>query len=153
MDMRNQLEPLANAGCTWAMIELGDKNLYEKAISSNGVEKALAWYQKAADCGEPLGLHRLARIYYNGHYVKQDYGKALLNFHLVTRKIQSVNDDRYRVILIDSMFHLGEIYSAGKCGKDDLRIGIEWMKKAADLGDPVAKAYLVILKEEYKRRK
>lgn len=152
MDMRNQLETLANAGCTWAMIELGDKNLYEKAISSDGVEKALVWYQKAADCGDPIGLHRLARIYYNGHFVKQNYGKALLNFRLITLKNQDMNDELYRIIMIDSMFHLGEIYCAGNCGEDDMRIGMEWMKKAADLGDPAAKAFLVMLKSEQKNR-
>ena len=105
MDMRNQLETLANAGCTWAMIELGDKNLYEKAISSDGVEKALVWYQKAADCGDPIGLHRLARIYYNGHFVKQNYGKALLNFRLITLKNQDMNDELYRIILYAHLFY------------------------------------------------
>lgn len=71
---------LARQGEWLAYVEVG--NLYE--MGGNGVEKnheeALFWYRKAVfEADDPNAHFALARLYFNGRELQQDYEKAFMH--------------------------------------------------------------------------
>ena len=54
---------------------MGDLYFEGKGVGVN-YKKAVEWYQKAAEAGEPNGTHSLAEMYHNGFGVAVNKTKA-----------------------------------------------------------------------------
>nr|DAZ40298.1 MAG TPA: hypothetical protein [Caudoviricetes sp.] len=95
-------------------------------------EKAMSWYNKAANCGNASAMNQLGDIYRTGrNNVEVDYNEALKWFEMAAEANQE-----------DAMMNLGIMYSSGEGVATDKKEGFQWYKKAADNGSVEALEYL-----------
>lgn len=89
---------------------------------------AMQWFEKAADKDNIYALTGMGELYENGRGVKQDINKAIQLY------LSAANE---REIL--AMYHLGRVYEQGLGNKpQNIKAAINWYKKAADKGEPLA---------------
>src|SRR5258708_3511206 len=99
-------------------------------------EAAARWYRRAiAEADDPVAHAGMARLYFNGSGVEQDYSKAL-------RHCEKAGDDPTAWTLIGVMYHLG------KDVEKDLVKACEYYQKAVDRGYVLAAQYLGQLEME-----
>ena len=143
-----QLIDGADKGVPRMMCMLGDKYLHGDKVQRD-VEKAKDLYQKAEDCNDPVGMVKLAHLFYDDFLIDSNYKEAAKHF----KKAADIGIDRSKDIahnsaVIDAMYHYGEMCYNGKGIEKDVTSGMYWMKLAADAGDPVAKEFLKYMQSE-----
>lgn len=95
-----------------------------KFAEANGnYEKALEYYQLAADQGEEESQCWVAIMYHAGEVVSQDYGKALKYYQLAA--------DQGNAIALNN---LGDMYENGNGVDQDYSKALEYYRLAADQG-------------------
>lgn len=101
--------------------------MYEEGDSSKGVEqdysKAIEWYTKAAEHGEPAAMHNLALMYYKGEGTTIDYSK----FFEWEMKAAEADIDV-------AMYNIGICYDWGVGVSKDYEKALEWYGKAYKAG-------------------
>lgn len=92
------------------------------------MQKAIHWYQKAADLGDPEAQNSLGEIYlYGAEGIEEDESKALKLFKLASDKN-----------LNGALKNLGDCYYYGWGTDEDFNECLKWYVKAADEGDDEA---------------
>ena len=86
-------------------------------------EKAMEWWQKAADQGYAQAQFNLGVIYASDEWVTQDYKKAMEWW----QKAADQGD-------AEAQYNLGVIYACGKWVEQDDEKAVEWYEKAAQQG-------------------
>lgn len=119
----NIMYPMALEGNVQAQGNLGMLYNLGRGVAQDK-EKAYWWFSEAAESGSINAINNLAVMYYQGSYVKKDEKQAIKLFE-TTAKAKNV----------DAMMMLSEIYHK----QHDETKSFEWLKKAADLGNPLAK--------------
>jgi len=154
----------AELGHTEAMIKLGFKCRYGVGGMTKNPERAVDWYRKAAELGDVQAIYDLALCYRNQLknpekavelYRKtadlgQSYpmfllGKCYENGDGVSKNQEKANKWYQKAAelgMIDAMYSLGYnlIYGYQETPVN-ARLGLEWIRKAADLGHKNAKKY------------
>lgn len=125
----SRLIQLIDEGCDEAYYYVGC--IYEEG--GNGVEKDLAkaifYYEKSTqEYGSVEGCLALARLYYFGIGVPQNYQKA---FDLLTLIADEANNGRGHGV---AHMMLGQMYAFGHGVQQDLGIARKYFQKAADQG-------------------
>ena len=90
-------------------------------------EKAYWWFSEAAEKGSVKGLNNLGVMYLRGDYVKQNTEQAIKLFERTARAKDT-----------DAMMMLSNIYRS----QNQPEKSLEWLKKAAELGNKEAKQRL-----------
>lgn len=94
------------------------------------ISKAVKWHQKASDNGYWRSMQALANLYVRGKGVDKDYSKAMdLNRQYIECLVKLVNDGD-----VVAMFELGNCVYNGRGISQSQSEGVEWYKKAANLG-------------------
>lgn len=88
------------------------------------IQKAIYWYKKSAELGDPEAQNNLGLIYLNGSGVPENKFEALRWFKLSSRKY-----------LTGALKNTGDCYYAGWGTSQDFYEAILWYKKAAEEGD------------------
>jgi TPR repeat protein len=123
------IKPLAEQGVPRAEVILGF--FYERGIGTP-VDEALAveWYHKAADHGQPAGLHNLAYSYENGELgLPLDMAKA---YELYLKAVA--------VEYAPSIHNLARMHIYGTAPEPDAALGRALIERAVSLGLPEATA-------------
>ncbi|OOF44733.1 hypothetical protein BKK51_08375 [Rodentibacter trehalosifermentans] len=128
----NIMQPLALEGNVLAQSNLGMLYNLGRGVQKDQ-EKAYWWFSEAAERGSIRAINNLAMMYYQGGYVKKDIPQAIKLFE-TTAKLKD----------LDAMIMLSEIYLKQK----NEAKAFEWVKKAVDLNNPIAKLRLGIFYEE-----
>ena len=126
-----ELEEKANEGNPSNQVEYG--RYFERLCQ---YEKALPWYQKAADQGYAEGELKVGFFYHNGRGVKQDYAKALEWY----KKADEHGN-------LSATYNIGLINELGNIDKPHPKIAFSYYLKAAEQGHigsmiKVGKAYI-----------
>ena len=122
----NELEALANECDIDAMLDLADMYYF------NGYdEKALYWYETAAEFEDADGMYCTGIMYRDGRGTKQDYDKALKFF------MDAAEQDHPGATNEVGVYYHNQKNMHGKYTK-----AIIWYRKAADLGDMHAQCNL-----------
>ncbi|MBN9669340.1 peptidoglycan-binding protein [Roseibium aggregatum] len=87
------------------------------------MQKAAAWYQKAADQGLAPAQYRLASLYEKGRGVRQDLEKAKAWY---TKAAEAGN--------AKAMHNLAVLYAEGGGGQPDYKAAAKWFELAANYG-------------------
>jgi TPR repeat protein len=86
-------------------------------------QQAVAWFRKAAEAGEPLGMTNLGYVYENGYGVEKDHKEAITWY----RKAAEAGDAQ-------GMNNLGYMYGNGYGVDKDYKQAVIWYRKAATAG-------------------
>lgn len=86
-------------------------------------QKAVYWYQKAADQGNAYGIGNMGCMYKYGKYVKRNYAKAI--------KMLKEGGDKGNP---DGYYELGDCYEKGIGVAKNLEKAYMYYRKAADMG-------------------
>ena len=112
-------EKAAKAGHPGAMVNIG--KLYEEG---DEYVEAYHWFKKAADSNSALGIYYLGTAYEEGYnkdaFEEPDIEKAVACY----KKAADLG-------LVDAIYRYGYCYFAGVGVEKDLKVAVEWMKKAA----------------------
>ncbi|MDJ0946184.1 MAG: tetratricopeptide repeat protein [Kiloniellales bacterium] len=130
----------AAAGDPLAMIALGDQEVragLEEGWAEDGLEKAHAWYRKAADAGSPLGMSKLAWLYDEGHHVEADEAEATAWYMKAAEAGEPT-----------AMRKVGDSFRDGKGVAPDIVIAIRWYVWAGEAGDEMAFYSLAVIYDE-----
>lgn len=103
-----------------AQYELG-KMYYNGIGVAQNYQKALEWYEKAANQGDVAAQYKLGVMYQDGEGVRQDYHKAVEWY-------TKASNQGYA----DAQFNLGIMYYDGKGVRQDYKKSFEWYRKAAN---------------------
>lgn len=129
------LQSKINKGDSQAMYYMG--NNY--AHGSNGLEednqKALYWYQRAAELENPDALNLLGAWYLHGMNVKQDLEKALKYLKLSAEKGNKYGQMNLALMYMVRYYEAGYGYTSVNA---DYPKAVFWLQKAADQGVPEA---------------
>lgn len=128
----NIMQPLALEGNVLAQSNLGMLYNLGRGVQQDQ-EKAYWWFSEAAERGSIRAINNLAMMYYQGGYVKKDIPQAIKLFETTAKSKD-----------LDAMMMLSEIYLKQK----NEAKAFEWVKKAVDLDNPLAKLRLGIFYEE-----
>ncbi|MBF0751689.1 MULTISPECIES: tetratricopeptide repeat protein [unclassified Pasteurella] len=128
----NIMQPLALEGNVQAQSNLGMLYNLGRGVQKDQ-EKAYWWFSEAAEMGSVRAINNLAMMYYRGGYVRKDIPQAIKLFERTAKSKD-----------LDAMMMLSEIYLNQKNESK----AFEWVKKAVDLDNPVAKLRLGIFYEE-----
>lgn len=96
-------------------------------LGRDGAEKAVRYFEKSAEFGCAIGMYNLAYHYENGKGVAKDKIRAASYYKLVAES----GNVFWRGEALNS---LGRMYIDGAFGKKGDPRGVEYFKKAADLG-------------------
>ncbi len=122
-EAQKHLIPLAESGNTKAQRLLGYFYKTGEGIVRKDIKKALFWYEKSANQGDPSAQTELGVIYFSGRIVRQNYKTAKQWFDKA-----AAQDFPY------SQLFLGLMYEGGWGVKQNKRIAKEWYGKACDGG-------------------
>lgn len=118
----------------WAQNHLG--YLYETQKDYN---KALGYYLKSANKGNTHAMLNLARLYYKGQGVNQNYAEALRWLKIAASLDSAI-----------AMYNLGYMYMKGQGTQKNIDEAKRWYKAAASKGDKKSQKALEILsKNQY----
>lgn len=107
----------------YAYCQVGKLNEYGYKDAEPDYEKAMDWYNKAADNGSRLGMVYIGDLYYYGKGRDIDYDEALKWY----KKAAQLGQTR-------AMNMIGEMYYDGNGLEQDLESAVKWYNKAASLG-------------------
>ena len=94
-----------------------------KNFAQNGdYDKALIWYQKAAELGNKEAMASLADCYFNGRGVCQNIKEGIKWYEKAANAGNA-----------DAMFTLGNYYNSQRVGADAKKTAFMWLRKAAEL--------------------
>lgn len=132
------LQLLAASACfseetAQSQYDLGNKYYFGVGVSMD-YQKAIEWYQKAADQGYAQAQCSLGVMYANGEGVSKDYQKAA-EWH------QKAAEQG----LAEAQFNLGLMYANGDGFLKDYQKAAEWYQKAAEQGDTRAQFNLGLM--------
>lgn len=112
----------AEKGNAAAMLTLGQ--FFEQGVGvARNYGKALEWYNKAAQAGQPGGYYNVGVCYEIGMGTAPD----------MTRAVQSFNKAA-ELGLAQAMYKLSAVYISGSGVSQDMSKGVSWLAKAADAG-------------------
>lgn len=144
----SRLTAAADAGETWAMVELGQR--YGRAIlgpayADENQAESVRWFRRAADAGSITGLMGLADRYAVGKGVPQNYHEAVRLLEQARALALRQNDRR---LATECEVLLAVIYFDGKGGvpKDQVT-ALQYLRDAADRGQLRAINFLATLYE------
>ena len=127
----------ATQGKAKAMYNLGYLYLHGQGVAMDNAAAA-QWFQKSADAGLLAGQLWVGLAYYNGDSVlKQDYGAALKWLKLAAEQQTGSAVDQGKA---DNA--LGYMYCSGVGVALDVKEGLSWYEKGAELGDGRAQFHL-----------
>ena len=108
------------------------------------VDKAIRFYQEAAEQNDVIAQYNLGVIYEKGQYVRQDIDKAIYYYTLAAKQ----NDP-------NAQFNLGLIYANEFDIRQDLIEAIHYLSLAASQNHPQAQAQIELIysENEYLRRR
>ena len=105
--------------------------LGEKYYNGDGVEKdyekAVEYYEKAAELENAAAQNNLGLCYENGHGVLQDYKEAVKWYRKAAEQGNTV-----------AQYNLGHCYANGIGVPRDYKEAVKWYRKAAEQGDTAA---------------
>lgn len=113
----------AQMGYLKAIKQLGDWYVTDK-LPNKEYDKAVFWYQKGFELGDPQSTDQLAKCYERGIGTAKDIDKAI---YLFEKAYQGGN--------AGSCFSLARIYEKGDYVDMDLELAISWYRKGAAMGD------------------
>lgn len=116
----------ANKGNTAALVKLGDHYYAGRKVNHN-LTKAIHYYQKASQLGDPLADYRLGGLYSKGKGVEKNFKTAFEYYEKAANKG-----------LLAAQMRMAFIYEKGAGVPRDLQKSIEWYRKAALKGHPQA---------------
>ncbi len=129
------VESIAQSGDPEAQYLIG--MMYNNGMGvSQDPQKALEWFRKAEDAGDPLGAFKLG-CYYGGQFnvVEVDLAKAL----------------EYKLIAAKAGYDLAQRAVGNHyCKKGDYDEAIKWWRMSAEQGDPTALYNLSVMYNEGK---
>ena len=113
----------AKEGESTAMVNLG--SIYENGEIDGepDYDACFAWYKEAADLKDPHGMYNLARCYYHGMGVPEDFPKALELFRTLTEMEEP-----------DAFLYMGLCYQEGNGVRKNRKTAFTWYMRGADLG-------------------
>jgi len=114
--------------------EMTPEELYQTgnaAFDEEDYEKAMEYFQLAADAGNAEGWRGIGNLYVNGCGVEQDNGRALEYFHMAAEQGDA-----------KSFYNIGVLYKYYMGGEQDTGKAIEYFQKAGELG--FADAYTML---------
>lgn len=125
------LLPKANAGDAKAQLKIA--RLYRDARDDlKDIAQAVIWLEKASNSTSSVARYELGRLYEQGLGVPKDYMRA---FRLYKA---SAGLGRYR----KAQFALGNLYFKGRGTLQNYDLAIDWFRKAAWGGHPIAQYLL-----------
>lgn len=139
-DARHQNEPARAARLATILSDRGDarsQSTLGEIYRDGGpglekdLERAVSWFMKAADQGDPVGLFQLGLLYVNGTGVSPDRSKGV-----------SLIEKAAEEGLPEAQYALSQAYQQGLGVAQDLERSIRWLVRAAEAGSPVAQASL-----------
>ena len=95
--------------------------------------KALEYYAKAAELGDPVGIYQMGLCYETGHGFPQNFAKAVEWY----QKGADMDDTA-------CLTRLGAFYEAGWGVEKDMEKAISCYERAMELGDADAKTFCSI---------
>jgi hypothetical protein len=108
--------------------------VYEVKNCGIDLDKAIYWYQKAAENGSKRAHHQLSANYYNGKGVEQDYKRSF------SHELYAAEHD-----FVPAQVRLGDMYFDGKGVEKDYGKAVYWYQKAGENGDTKTLCHLVYL--------
>jgi uncharacterized protein len=122
--IKQRIANLSPLGLTTSAGDIADAY---SAFDKGSYEKALEIVRPLAGNGDGRAQSLLARMYYRGRGVRQDYVEALKWFRLAADQSDAI-----------AQFNLGVIYSEGQGVPQDNAEAAKWYRLAADQGNPQA---------------
>jgi hypothetical protein len=122
--LRQGIENLSPLGLTGSVRDVAAAY---SAFDKGSYEKALEIVRPLAENGDARAQSLLARMFYRGRGVRQDYIEALRWFRLAADQGDAI-----------AQFNLGVIYSEGQGVPQDNAEAANWYRLAADQGNPQA---------------
>ena len=105
-----------------SMYEIG--YLYHNGLGvEQDYKKAMEWYEKATELGNPSAMNNIGYLYQNGLGVEQDYKKAMEWYEKAVELEYAI-----------SMNNIANLYENGLGVEQDYAKAMEWYEKAAELG-------------------
>ena len=123
LDYQQLLECLENEDHEWAMINIG--YMYAEGLGVyKDYQKALEWYEEAADRGSILAMNIIGKMYWNGVGVRQDFEQAMGWFKEAAARGNAL-----------AMARIGSMYLEGMGVNEDYQQAMDWLERAADAGN------------------
>lgn len=126
----------ADKGDTKAMLQLGSRYLTGGDYTPQSIEKAVTWFTRAAEAGEPAAAYVLGEVFAkqgNAAVSERSYAQA---FELYTKRADSNPTDA------ESLYWLGYMLQNGIGAQRDTTAGIARLEQAAELGSAWADTQL-----------
>ncbi|MBT4378061.1 MAG: sel1 repeat family protein [Gammaproteobacteria bacterium] len=120
----------AQLGDPNGMRQLGLAHLMGHGVTKDGVV-AISWFRKAIKLNNSQAIVNLGRMYASGEGVTRDFNEAFRLMQEAAARDQT-----------DAMNYLADAYSRGVGVPVDRKQALVWVTKAAEMGDPWAKANL-----------
>lgn len=137
------LAPMAEQGDVEAQYYLG--YLYDYCLVGEDPALAAHWYEKAAEGGYVKALLALGQLYQSGEGVAEDEERAeSLCKQAVDAGALELSDDELNG---DGMFYIGRMYAISLGVEQDYAKAMEWLLKAADLGNASSMRLIGVLYE------
>ena len=123
---RDQLEREAGAIWTAYIKEFGQlmTDVFEEKVECIRRKKMIAYYQKAAELGDPDSWMSIAYCYAEGKGVERSFSRAL--------ELYEKAADAGSALACD---YLGYLYMTGELVEADPEKGLSWYRAAAELGN------------------
>ena len=107
---------------------------------------ALKYLTEASDQGHGNSQYALAKIYFEGKYLKQNCNRAI---DLFEKSIEKKSEDFYISIFIDTEELIGDMYRKGCVDLEkDIGLAMEWYAKGDKKNNPNAQYKLYEIKSE-----
>ena len=120
----------AQLGDSYGMRQLGLAHLMGHGVTKDGAV-AISWFRKAIKLNDSYAIVILGRMYASGEGVTRDFNEAFRLMQEAAARDQT-----------DAMNYLADAYSRGVGVPVDRKQALVWVTKAAEMGDPWAKANL-----------
>lgn len=121
------LERGVREGNAAAAYKLGRIFMEGSGRISRDINKAIAWYEKAAELGSYKAVHDLGVMFSNGNGVEQDKKKAVSYYRQAAE-----------MGFAGSQNNLGWAYYKGEGVEQNFGLAIYWITRAIDQGEPFA---------------
>ncbi len=121
------LEKLALSGDANAMFRMGNNHRYGYNGLTPNINETTKWYELAIENGDIDATYGLAKMYYEGVGVEQDYKKAYAIFSKCAKQEK-----------MSCMGHLGQMYHDGIGIEKDIEKAFHWWLKTAEEGNASA---------------
>ncbi len=103
---------------------VGENYQYGRNKTSKDYERAVYWYQKAADFGSSIGQNNLGEMYENGQGVARDPARALALYEASAKQGNA-----------EGQANLGDLYRTGLGIPPDFAKALKWYRASAEQGN------------------